>query len=115
MQHPQVGKTVSPRAVTATGTSSLHGKALEQTQQQHWTCELIHAHPSISHCGPQQMQGRQGAPGLRQTSNVRQQTPIFPEHDKHAERLVSKEQLAQQRAQHRTSSSSFTASSLMMV
>ena len=95
----------------ATGTSSLHGKALEQTQQQHWTCELRSAHPSISQFGPQQMQGRQGAPGLQQTSHVKQHTPIFPEHDIHAERLVNMEQLEQHNAQHRISSSSLTASS----
>ena len=37
IQQPQVGNTVKPKAVTATGTSWLQGKALEHTQQQHCT------------------------------------------------------------------------------
>mmetsp|Transcript_13695 Transcript_13695/g.20394 ORF Transcript_13695/g.20394 Transcript_13695/m.20394 type:complete len:90 (-) Transcript_13695:139-408(-) len=37
-------------------------------------------HPSLSHFGPQQPKGRYGAPGFKQTSQLRQHKPIFPEH-----------------------------------
>eukprot|EP00579_Thalassiosira_antarctica_P005682 CAMPEP_0201882888 /NCGR_PEP_ID=MMETSP0902-20130614/14814_1 /ASSEMBLY_ACC=CAM_ASM_000551 /TAXON_ID=420261 /ORGANISM="Thalassiosira antarctica, Strain CCMP982" /LENGTH=86 /DNA_ID=CAMNT_0048411533 /DNA_START=257 /DNA_END=517 /DNA_ORIENTATION=- len=78
--HPHLGKMVKPAIVTATGTSSLHGSAAEATQQQQWACALKMEQPSHSQAGPQQQQGRQGAPGLQQISALRQQSPTFPEH-----------------------------------
>jgi hypothetical protein len=35
-QQPQVGKRVSPAIDTATGTSSLHGRAADATTQHAW-------------------------------------------------------------------------------
>ena len=61
--HPHLGKRVKPIIVTATGTSSLHGSAAEVTKQQQWACALKMEQPSHSQAGPQQQQGRQGAPG----------------------------------------------------
>mmetsp|Transcript_20588 Transcript_20588/g.44206 ORF Transcript_20588/g.44206 Transcript_20588/m.44206 type:complete len:90 (-) Transcript_20588:140-409(-) len=78
--HPHLGKRVRPAMVTATGTSSLHGSAAEVTQQQQWAWMLRMEQPSHSHAGPQQQQGRQGAPGLQQISMLRQHSPTFPEH-----------------------------------
>jgi hypothetical protein len=66
-------------------------------------------HPSFSHFGPKQQQGKHGAPGLQQTSMLRQQRPIFPEQEMNPAGRI--EQLAQHAAQQRMRSSSFTASS----
>eukprot|EP00578_Thalassiosira_sp_NH16_P014954 CAMPEP_0181109452 /NCGR_PEP_ID=MMETSP1071-20121207/18181_1 /TAXON_ID=35127 /ORGANISM="Thalassiosira sp., Strain NH16" /LENGTH=86 /DNA_ID=CAMNT_0023193143 /DNA_START=257 /DNA_END=517 /DNA_ORIENTATION=- len=77
---PHLGKRVRPITLTATGTSSLQGSAAEVTQQQQWACTLRTEQPSHSHAGPQQQQGRHGAPGLQQISALRQQSPTFPEH-----------------------------------
>mmetsp|Transcript_31708 Transcript_31708/g.66679 ORF Transcript_31708/g.66679 Transcript_31708/m.66679 type:complete len:87 (-) Transcript_31708:184-444(-) len=78
--HPHLGNTVKPAKDTATGTSLLHGRAAEATQQQIWACALQTEQPSHSMAGPQQQHGKQGAPGLQQISALRQQSPIFPEH-----------------------------------
>ena len=60
---PHLGNSVRPAMLTATGTSSLQGRAPDVTQQQHWSWALKHEQPSHSMAGPQQPQGRQGAPG----------------------------------------------------
>ncbi|KAL3757095.1 hypothetical protein ACHAWU_002934 [Discostella pseudostelligera] len=60
---PHFGNKVKPAIVTAHGTSSLHGRAAEVTQQQHCAWAIMQVHPSQSMVGPQQQQGRHGAPG----------------------------------------------------
>uniref|UniRef100_A0A6U3S4I7 Uncharacterized protein n=1 Tax=Ditylum brightwellii TaxID=49249 RepID=A0A6U3S4I7_9STRA len=94
----------------ATGTSSLQGKAAEATTQQQCPCTLTQEQPSISHLGPMQQHGRQGAPGLQQYSQLRQHNPAFPEQPRQSYEGRT-EQLAQQTAQQRISSFSSIASS----
>jgi hypothetical protein len=77
---PHFGNIVTPRTVTATGTSVLQGSAALTTKLKHWHCRLKNEHPSHSHAGPQQQQGRHPAPHLQQNSKLRQQNPAFPEH-----------------------------------
>lgn len=62
-QHPTLGKRVTPAIVRATGTSSLQGSAAEVTQQHVWAWTFKTEQPSHSSAGPQQQQGRHGAPG----------------------------------------------------
>jgi hypothetical protein len=78
MQHPHLGKMVSPAMEIATGTSSLQGTAAEQTRQQACTCALRTERPSFSHLSPKHIKGnRQGAPGLQQHSALQQQIPAY--------------------------------------
>ena len=76
-QQPHFGNTVNPNTLTAKGTSSLHGRAAEATQQQQWVWTFRTEQPSHSNWGPQQQHGRHGAPGLQHTSAFRQHSPTW--------------------------------------
>jgi hypothetical protein len=76
MQQPQVGKMVRPAMEMATGTSSLHGSAIDATTQHAWHCALMKEQPSHSGLIPTQQHGkRHGAPHLQQHSKLQQQIP----------------------------------------
>jgi hypothetical protein len=107
-QHPQYGYTVRPSTENAGGTSLLHGSAADNTNQHAcaWTWQIEKS--SQSKDGPQQQQGRHGAPDLQQNSQLMQQTPIFPEHPRQ-EQSLRQPQFIQQRAQHKTTLSALTA------
>lgn len=83
--HPHLGYIVNPITETATGTSSLQGRAADATKQQQCPCALRTEQPSHSILGPQQQQGRQGAPGLQQYSMLRQHRPTLPEQPQQSE------------------------------
>jgi len=66
-------RTIKPATAKMGGTSSSQGQAAEIAKQKHCSWTLSRAHPSHSHDGPQQQQGRHPAPALQQRAQFKQQ------------------------------------------